>query len=114
MNLVVTDLFKSKSSLLLHAERAAELITWLRSKSRILAHLPLSVIRPNLTRWTAHYMAYRRLLLLYPPLMQLILDDIRRSEETKVLVSGDNKAREKAMEMVQIMNSPHFWHGIAL
>lgn len=112
--MVVTDLFKSKSSLLIHAESAAELITWLRSKTRILAHLPLSVIRPNLTRWTAHYMAYRRLLLLYPSLMQLILEDIGRSDQTKVLVSGEAKAREKALEMVQIMNNPQFWHGIAL
>jgi hypothetical protein len=74
-----------------YADKAMELITWLRSKTLILAMLhkvradanliPLAVIRVVLTRWTAHYMAYWRLLELQPTLESVIANDAMQSRE---------------------------------
>ncbi|PPQ82992.1 hypothetical protein CVT25_005295 [Psilocybe cyanescens] len=114
INLVVGDFFKSKSTLLKYTELASQLITWLRSKTRILAHLPLSVLRAVLTRWTVHYMAYRRLLQLYPTLKSLVYSDFTKAEADKVLISGDAASKRKAQEMVDIIEDSVFWHSIAL
>ena len=70
-------------------KHATELITWLQSKTQVLAmlrdiqkginlanpsasHRILSVIQAILTRWTAHYLAYHRLLDLINPLKILV------------------------------------------
>jgi hypothetical protein len=114
INLVVGDYFRSDSNVLKYTDLATQLITWLRSKTRILAHLPLSVLRAVLTRWTAHYVAYRRLLQLYPSLKGLVLSDLTKPDAEKVLVSGDSAAKRKAREMVAVIENPSFWHNIAL
>lgn len=114
VNLVVGDFFKSRSPLLRFTESATELITWLRSKTRVLGNLSHSVLRAVLTRWTAHYMAYRRLLQLYPTLRSILFADASRPDNLKVLISGDAKARQKAEQMVEIIENPSFWHAIAL
>ena len=111
--MVVGDFFKSRSILLQFTEMATELIAWLRSKTRVLGHLTHSVLRAVLTRWTSHYMAYRRLLQLYPTLKSILFADASRPAALKVLVSGDAKARQKAEQMVEIIENPAFWHGIA-
>ena len=114
VNLVVGDYFRSGSDILKYTDLATQLITWLRSKTRILAHLPLSVLRAVLTRWTAHYVAYRRLLQLYPSLRGLVLSNLTKSDAEKVLVSGDSASKRKAREMVAVIENPLFWHSIAL
>lgn len=113
---MVGDFFKSDSTLLEWAELASQLITWLRSKTRILSFLPLAVLRAVLTRWTAHYQAYRRLLQLYPALKELVRRDAGKPEDSDelVLVTGDSSAKAKAREMVEIINNGAFWHNIAL
>ena len=71
IDLVVGDYFKCTAAFLTYTDRASDLITWLRSKTYVLAQLrhiqqtvtridksPLTVIRPVFTRWTAHYLAY--------------------------------------------------------
>lgn len=68
INLVVGDFFESHSTLLSTSTYADELITWLQSKSQVLALLcgkcrelrlnVASVLRAVITRWTAHYLAY--------------------------------------------------------
>jgi hypothetical protein len=75
INLVVGKYFKSNAGVLKYANKATQLIAWLRSKTLILAMLhkvriatnlsPLAVIRAVLTRWKAHYMAYWHLLELH-------------------------------------------------
>jgi hypothetical protein len=77
INLIVGDYFKCTISI--HSQytnQATELITWLRSKTQVLGMMrdiqiamsesnqqpALAVIRPVITRWTAHYLAYKRLL----------------------------------------------------
>ena len=72
MNLIVGDYFKAETIFVTHSKLACELITWLCSKTTILAHLrdvqcryrksPITIIRAVLTRWMAHYLAFRRLL----------------------------------------------------
>ena len=94
--------------LLKYTETTSQLITWLRSKSRILAHLLLSVLWAILTYWTAHYMAYCCLLQLYPSLRALNYGDKTKPDHEKVLVSGDAAAKRKATEMVEIIEDPVF------
>ena len=90
-----------------YTDKATKLITWLRSKTLILAMLrkvraaanlsPLAVIRAVLTRWTAHYMAYRRLLKLHPALESVIANDAMQSrDKDKTVVMGDAKAKCKS------------------
>ena len=77
INLIVGDFFKCNSSALKFVDLADDLITWLRSKTSILAliseaysslggNIPSSVICAVITRWTAHYLAYDRLITLRP------------------------------------------------
>ncbi len=105
---------------MIYGKKATEVITWLRSKTFILALLceaqlehglsnPLAVIHAVLTCWTAHYLAFRQLLDLRQSLMVLIAkDDMAEatSQEHK-LVTGDAKSRWKAEEMLAIMHDPH-------
>ena len=97
---------------------AAELITWLRSKTFVLDKLPYAVLRAVLTRWTAHYNAYRRLLDLYIPLKLLTDHDAKllgsENERQRILITGNKKAQEKAQEMVKIIRNPVFWHKLTL
>ena len=67
-NLIVGDLFKVKDDYGKYGNMAQELITWLRSKTQVLALLcdiqmatmgkTLTIIRAVLTRWISHYLAY--------------------------------------------------------
>ena len=98
----------------MYTDLATQLISWLRSKTRILAHLPLAVLRAVITRWTAHYVAYRRLLQLYPSIKGLVFSDLTRPDAEKVLISGDSASKRKAREMLTIIENPLFWHSIAL
>ncbi|KAG1883224.1 hypothetical protein F4604DRAFT_1575833, partial [Suillus subluteus] len=81
INLIVGDYFKSSGGTvyLAYSKKASDLISWLQSKTLVLAtlrdiqlalnstnpsrpHCVLAVIRAVLTRWTTHYLAFRRLL----------------------------------------------------
>ena len=98
INLVVGDIFTSDSDLLEYTDSAAEFITWLRSKTFVLGKLPYAVLRAVLTRWTAHYNAYRRLLELYIPLKLLVDHDAKfpgpENERQRFMITG-NKRRQK-------------------
>ncbi|KAJ6572632.1 hypothetical protein B0H10DRAFT_1670231, partial [Mycena sp. CBHHK59/15] len=118
--LVVGDYFKSDSNFLMYSKQADALIKWLRSKTYILAlirnvqrdannHI-LSVIRAVLTRWTAHYLAYRRLLELRPALESIIAADALRSKSD--LIKGDPKAKAKARTMIQVIRNSSFWYAL--
>jgi hypothetical protein len=78
------------------AGRANEVISWLRSKTALLGLIreemesrklqPLSVIRPVLTRWTAFYLAYTRLLKLQRPIDNVIEDDAHKAEQDRQVI----------------------------
>lgn len=116
--MVVGDIFNSDSDILKQTDLAAELITWLRSKTYVLVKLPYAVLRAVLTRWTAHYCAYRRLLDLYIPLMRLVDHDAKyqgaENELQRILITGNKKAQDKAKGMVNIIKTPLFWHKLTL
>ena len=118
ISLVVRDIFNSDSDLLEYTDLAAELITWLHSKTFVLGKLPYAVLRAVLTRWTAHYNAYRRLLDLYIPLKLLADHDAKypgpENECQRIMITSNKKAQEKAESMVRIIQDPIFWHKLAL
>ncbi|KAF8152004.1 hypothetical protein BJ912DRAFT_1027651 [Pholiota molesta] len=96
--MIVLDCYshQSQSALLNWTEPATQLIAWLRSKSRILSHLPLAVLQAVITRWTAHYMAFLK------------------PDDLKVLVAGDTALKNHARKMVNIIENATFWQNIAL
>jgi hypothetical protein len=76
---------------------------------------PLSVIRAVLTRWTAHYLAFKRLLELRKTLAYLVTEDDLKSPSQSQLITGDKKAKIKARAMVALIRDDGdvFWKAIA-
>lgn len=72
----------------------------------------LSVIRAVLTRWTAHYLAFRRLLDLRITLDILVKQERERGNDAKI-VTGDAASRRKAKEMIELIDDPLMWHTLA-
>jgi hypothetical protein len=74
---------------------------------------PLSVIRAVLTWWTAHYVAYQRLLELHPILESVIANDAMQArDEDRTVITGDAKAKCTSHQMVTIVKDPLFWHAL--
>ena len=73
----------------------------------------LSVIQAVLTRWTAHYLAYERLLDLKWVVETLVRNDELLPREEKRVINGDADARQKATKMVVIIKDALFWHSLA-
>lgn len=120
--MVVGDYFKLRTAALEYTDLANNLITWLRSKTLVLALLRTaqedatgtskSVIRAVLTRWTAHYQAYKRMLELRASLVAIIAADDARPSDKKLIVTGDRKAKDQARKMITIIMDPVFWHAL--
>lgn len=125
VNLVVGDYFKVETIYVAHSKLACELIGWLRSKTYVLAHLrevqvqsgrqPLTVIRAVLTRWMAHYLAFKRLLELQHPLQALVTHDaIAPADQHYLIPPGSTTAnKKKAHEMIAVIRNASFWHSLA-
>ncbi|KAG2029306.1 hypothetical protein BDR03DRAFT_881166, partial [Suillus americanus] len=68
-NLIVGDLFKAKDDYGQYGDLTQDLITWLHSKTHVLALLhelqmstlgkTLAIICAVLTQWLSHYLAYQ-------------------------------------------------------
>lgn len=123
VNLVVRDYFKSDAYVLEFADCATELIAWLRNKTQVLALLrevqaslgdtpAKAVICAVLTRWTAHYQAYSRLLDLRSVLVVVVEMDERQLEKERCVVAGDAKTKRKAKEMVALIKNDTFWRAL--
>ncbi|KAJ6587338.1 ribonuclease H-like domain-containing protein, partial [Mycena sp. CBHHK59/15] len=116
INLIVGDYFKANTVYMVFVDKAVELISWLRSKTLVLALIreaqeglgerPSAIIRAVITRWTAHYQAFRRL-----QQVQSALTALPPNERN--FVRGDRKAREKCLAMVAIVRDPSFWRAIS-
>ena len=113
------DYFKPNANIFTYTEQADGLIRWLRGRRYLLALLwdiqlkipsyrgrPKTVIRGVLTRWTSHYLAYRRLLELHPALVALATDD-------RLFLSGTAETHAKTREMLPVLQNPLLWHGLA-
>ena len=121
--MVVADYFKADSEIFKHTDKAGDLITWLRSKVIVLALLrenqlktsgkTLAILRAILTRWTAHLRAYERLLLTQKNLVAIVYEDEARDSDSKLIVTGDAKAKTKSREMCEIIKDSSFWHALA-
>jgi hypothetical protein len=123
---VVGDYFKSKAEALEFTDEISDLIAWLRSKTLILALLRdvqmallggtgiKAVIRAVLTRWTMHYLAYRRLRELRNVIITVVEDDERKPIKDSQVVTGDTKAKEKARKMVKVIKNPRFWNALSM
>jgi len=117
-NLIVGDLFKVKDDYALYGDMAQELIAWLRSKTHVLAILreiqmatiskTLAILRPVLTRWLSHYLAYRRLLEVRPALELLVT-----KHEHHLLSTGDARSRRKTQTAINTIKNATFWHAMA-
>ncbi|KAI0349577.1 hypothetical protein OH77DRAFT_1414734 [Trametes cingulata] len=118
VDLVVRNYFASKAPLFSWTKEADEVIKWLRSRTYLLALLrdiqeslpgfqgpAKTVIRGVATRWTSHYLAYRRLLELHKVLL-LLADDPR------LFLSGNEESHEKTRSMLAIIRNPLFWHAL--
>lgn len=83
MNLIVGDYFKLKLGYEKYVDMALELIKWINNHSMALGRLKaqqamshtvvLMLILPVLTRWTSHFVAIRRLLVLKDAIQAIVL-----------------------------------------
>ncbi|KAE9385656.1 hypothetical protein BT96DRAFT_820684, partial [Gymnopus androsaceus JB14] len=60
-----------------------------------------------LTRWTSHYLAFRRLLEMRAILEFIVTKD--RMQPESQLVTGDKKSKEKAQAMIKVIENHDFW-----
>lgn len=125
VNLIVGDYLKKCGASFLGrtVELADGLITWLRSKTYVLALIQeiqqnagkrtLTILRAVITRWIAHYLAYGRLLDIRPDLLALVANDSTRLESQ--LITGKADAKEKARKMIALIvdKDNEFWPGLA-
>ncbi|KAH9884320.1 ribonuclease H-like domain-containing protein [Cubamyces lactineus] len=115
---VVHDYFACKAPIFEWTKQADEVIRWLRSRTYLLALLrdiqmstpgfqgqPKTVIRGVATRWTSHYLAYRRLLELQPALQLLARD-------SRLYLSGNAESHAKTQHMLPIIQDGLFWHSV--
>ncbi|KAH8107176.1 hypothetical protein BXZ70DRAFT_885183, partial [Cristinia sonorae] len=119
--LIVGDYFKAKSDALEYSEQAADMISWLRSRTIILALLrqiqnsigttPLTILRAVLTRWTSHLRAYQRLLAVRSSLVAMVSTEEARPATGRLILVGDGKAR--AESMFEIIKDNVFWQSLA-
>ena len=125
---MVGDYFKSKVKALAFADQASDLIAWLRSKTLVLAllrdvqkSLPgatnsdiKTVIRAVLTQWTMHYQSYRRLRELQTVIIMVVDLDENRPEPQRLVITGDTRAKAKAVTMVRVIRDQRFWHALTV
>ena len=71
-----------------------------------------AVIHAVLTRWTAHYQSYSRLLDLHLVLVMVIDTDEKQLEKDKCIVTGDSKAKKKAKAMITLVKNDDFWRAL--
>jgi hypothetical protein len=70
---------------------------------------PTTIIRPVLTRWTAHLRAYQWLASVENVLSAVVATELRRSEKDRLFITGDKRSKERAEKMIAIIRNPTFW-----
>ncbi|KAF7776812.1 hypothetical protein Agabi119p4_5205 [Agaricus bisporus var. burnettii] len=117
INLIVGDYFnRLPQSYIDCTDKASELISWVRSKTRILGELRKmkckTITRPVLTRWSAHLNSYTRLLDSRTALVHIAGTDDKADEKDKVMITGSALAKRKARAMIEILEDPTFWYSL--
>lgn len=106
------------------SRETTELISWLHSKPFILALVretqesllnkaAVPVLRIFLPRWTAHFLAYRRLLELRQTLEIIATQEENRPDDKKLIIKGKPEVKEHAQKMMKLVQNPVFWFSIA-
>jgi hypothetical protein len=122
INLVVTDYFKHYANSLSFTDAASELIRWIRSRNavhtliqeqhKLLYGVPKAVINAAMTRWTSHYLSYRRLSELEDTLKSVMLADKAKPAEKQIVFTSDPKTRRKALAEYELIKDDMFWKSI--
>ena len=110
-----------------YAEAASSLITWLRSKTQLLALIHgiqeamklmkttlivITIIQAIITQWTSHFTAYEHLLRLSWVLKELVHQDAEETDPTKqhlCVLGTDITSNQKSLAMIEIINDNAFW-----
>ncbi|KAF8996868.1 hypothetical protein BDQ17DRAFT_1249269, partial [Cyathus striatus] len=126
INLIVGDYFKLKSHFVPVINDVLEVCKWFNNYSRTLGILhqqqsngsgssakPIILILPVLTRWTSHYLAFSCLLDLEITLQQMLLD---HTIHTDLLSCAEacSDAKQKAIVILSIIESPDFWNEMQM
>ncbi|KAJ7140750.1 hypothetical protein C8R44DRAFT_866446 [Mycena epipterygia] len=117
------DYFKANTAYMVFVDKAVELITWLRSKTLVLALIreaqeglgerASAIIHAVITHWTAHYQAFQQLQQVQSALTAVIEKEMKLPPKERNFVRGDRKAKEKCLAMVGIVKDPFFWRAIS-
>ncbi|KAI5823255.1 hypothetical protein K523DRAFT_255488 [Schizophyllum commune Tattone D] len=123
--LVTHDYFKEDAAAALTAEQVTELIGWIRNHQRVKAIFDdtqlevdpdapiLAYLVANLTRWTTHYLAARRLLRLRQPLQRAAFNHQRLIIKAQVGAEKNKKKvakmTDEASSMCLRLHDPAFW-----
>ena len=124
INLVVGNYLACETLFVRISREASELISWLCGRTFVLALIreiqasllkkpAVSVLRIILTRWTAHLLAYCRLLELRQTLQIIAIQEENRQDDQKLIIKGEQEAKEKARKMMKLIQNEVFWHSIA-
>src|ERR1700733_471883 len=116
INLVVGNYLACETLFLRISREASELISWLRGGTFVLALIretqvsllnksPVSVLRIILTRWTAHFLAYCRLLELRQTLEIIATQEENRPDDQKPIIKGNREAKEQARKMMELIQN---------
>jgi hypothetical protein len=136
VNLIVGDVFKSKSSSLVGVLKDVDdVVKWFTAHSRALGILRqaqadrhasenaaavqrgeepkrrelLTLIYACLTRWTSHYLACSRLVDLEADFKSIAWS---KAEELKTLAGKKKEAKARAREILRIIQQPSFWDQV--
>ncbi|KAG2039987.1 hypothetical protein BDR03DRAFT_833031, partial [Suillus americanus] len=66
-----------------------------------------------LIQWTAHYLAFRHLLDLRTTLEILVKQEWDHGTGDAKIVTGDAASRQKAKQMLELIEEPLMWHILA-
>jgi hypothetical protein len=125
INLVVGNYLACETLFVRMSREASELISWLRGRTSVLALIretqvslllkkpPVSVLRIILPRWTAHFLAYCRLLELRQTLQIIATQEENRPDDQKLIIKGNRDAKDQARKMMELIQNSVFWHSIA-
>jgi hypothetical protein len=119
INLIVGDYLSLKLPFQDCVAKALVVIKWMNNHSRALGlfrqeqvytyHKLLALILPVITRWTAHFLSLRRLLMVEKALKAAWL----KHSETMIASAGSKSDdRAKAIAVHEIINNPQFWYHV--
>lgn len=121
INLIIGDYLKQNPALRHYVKKAIMVIRWFRDhdlprqwlNSEQLIDKPhaLVLILPVITRWMYHYLSLTRLLVVSGPLRALCM---RRTDDLLACAGREDGAKEKAEQVLGVVEDPEFWDQIRL